>query len=98
MDILIQSMQNFCVDDQWKLKFDCDLVILAKHYAESSFENIYFVPDNNINSSLINFLTTDNNARTLLINKIKELYPNQSINISDVDSIIDYYIFSLEMA
>jgi hypothetical protein len=46
---------------------------------------------------MINYLQKDNNARTLLSNQIIELYPNSTLNFVDIDSIMDYYIDSLEL-
>jgi hypothetical protein len=90
---------NVNVDTSWKINLENDLTILSRHYTNQLFDNIGFLPyedyDEITKHSLINYLTQNNQARSLLSNKIKELYPNEFINVHDVDSIMDYYIHSL---
>ena len=101
MEVLIKSLESLSLNKTWLSKFNNDLHILANHYANEFYENICFVPyetfDSTARNNLINYLSTNNNARTLLAEKIKELYPNETINIHDLDSIMDYYISSLEL-
>jgi hypothetical protein len=101
MDDLINSMDELHLQKKWLSKFNADLNILASQYAHEFYENICFVPyeafDKTAKTNLINYLCRNNNARALLSEKICELYPNETINMSDLDSIMDYYIFSLEI-
>jgi len=87
---------NVNVDTSWKKKLEDDLAILSRHYTTQLFESIAFPTYDEITKrSLINYLTQNNKARSLLSNKIKELYPDEFIDVHDVDSIMDYYIHSL---
>ena len=101
MEDLIKSLDCLSINKSWLSKFNNDLNILAMHYANEFYESICFVPyetfDTTAKNNLINYLSTNNNARTLLAEKIIELYPNETINIHDLDSIMDYYISSLEL-
>ena len=101
MDDLVKSLESLSLKKSWLSKFNTDLNILAQNYANEFYESICFVPyetfDATAKNNLINYLSTNNNARILLGEKIKELYPNETINVHDVDSIMDYYISSLEL-
>jgi hypothetical protein len=75
------------------------MIQLAHKYHNESFEFIYFVPYASMNvqekNAINNYLQTNNHARELLVNQIKNIYPNDLINLYDVDSIMDYYIHSI---
>lgn len=101
MEQLSSHMENLCINSLWKSKLDDDLHKLSKYYAQELYENVCFVPyesfDQNIIKHIVKYLETDNHARTLLSEKIKELYPDIFINNYDVDSIMDYYINALQL-
>ena len=102
MDNLINHMNVLKIDSQdWKSKLDHDLKQLAVHYAQDFYESICFVPFENIDSitvnKLVDYLESNNNARHLLVERIKQLYPDEKLIYNDIDSVMDYYINSLKL-
>jgi hypothetical protein len=101
MESLIQMFETCKIDSCiWQDILSKDIKILASKY-HNLYDMLCFVPyenmDNHSKKIMINYLQKDNNARTLLSNQIIELYPNSTLNFVDIDSIMDYYIDSLEL-
>ena len=102
MESLIKMFEICKIDScTWQDKLSKDIKILASKY-HNLYETLCFDPYENMDTHskkiLINYLQKDNNARILLSNQIIELYPNSTLNFVDIDSIMDYYIDSLELA
>ena len=96
MDELINKFSKMRVEN-WKEKFEYDLHMLAYKYINYETDTfIHHYPSEHI-PLLIDHLSINNNARIILTNKIKELFPNIIINVADIDSIMDYYINSLKL-
>ena len=101
MEQLLEHFKTLNVGSSWKNKLDDDLCTLSRHYAMNMYENIAFIPyehfDDTCKNQLIDYLSRHNHARELLSQKIAEMYPDMIIHEYDVDSIMDYYICSLQL-
>ena len=101
MEELLAHFNSLQVVPSWKEHLNNDLCTLSHHYAQNFFESIAFVPYEDFTPKnkalLIEYLTHNNHARDLLAEKIKKMYPDLHVNNYDVDSIMDYYICSLQL-
>lgn len=96
MDELQKLLSTLTIDNTWRSKLHSDLHNLSRHYAFSMYDSICFEPYENMNEydkkRIVEFLTKNNNARLVLSEKIKEMYPDLFQDVNDIDSIMDYYI------
>ena len=100
LDSLIHQFTQ-CNLNEISISHDFD--VLAKKYVCANRNNCdYDVGEFSLNSrdlpNLRECIYEDDNGSRLLIEKIKLYDPHCFINQYDIDSLIDYYIFSLELS
>jgi hypothetical protein len=99
MESLIDSLNKISISKDWKTILTNDIQVLVHCYKNGYF-NFEFPKANltyNEANAIVDYISKKNKGRILLMNEIVNVYPNEYINLNDIDSIMDYYIYNLEL-